>query len=157
MGDRCWVMFGSDERPTFVSRSSYGDCLPSRSLDCALNRWSARACAYQCLSATSLFGMRTVHADSCFNSEQIDTLFISVRGGPWWVGGQFEPEAQNLRVSVRNYCFYSVLLSRAALCFFPVQGFFCRCLVVQVWCHKNNYHSFCTFYSHNLAVARFDW
>jgi hypothetical protein len=38
--------------------------------------------------------MRTVQADSCFNSEQIDTLFISVGGqeggwggGSFWAGG----------------------------------------------------------------------
>jgi len=38
--------------------------------------------------------MRTVHADSCLNSEQIDTLFINVwgqegglGGGAFWVGG----------------------------------------------------------------------
>ena len=51
---------------------------------------SARACANQCLpnssSGIALFGMRTVQADSCLNSEQIDTLFISV-GGQEGVGG----------------------------------------------------------------------
>ena len=38
--------------------------------------------------------MRTIQADSCLNSEQIDTLFISVGGqeggfggGPFWAGG----------------------------------------------------------------------
>jgi hypothetical protein len=35
--------------------------------------------------------MRTVQADSCLNSEQIDTLFISVVGLGGW--GHFEPEA----------------------------------------------------------------
>jgi len=45
---------------------------------------SARACANQFLPCSSsgiaLFGMRTVKADSCLYSEQIDTLFISVGG-----------------------------------------------------------------------------
>ena len=46
------------------------------------------------------FGMRTVQADSCLNSEQIDTLFISVGGqeGYFLRGGYFGPEVQNLRV-----------------------------------------------------------
>ena len=63
---------------------------------CALN--SARACTYHFLpynsSGIDLFGMRTVQADSCFNSEQIDTLFISVEvrkgvlgDGSFWDGG----------------------------------------------------------------------
>jgi len=43
---------------------------------------SARVCANLFLpnssSGIALFGMRTVQADSCSNSEQIDTLFISV-------------------------------------------------------------------------------
>jgi hypothetical protein len=63
----------------------------------ALNRWS-RACANQFLpyssSGIALFGMRTVQADSCLILEQIDTLFISVRGqegvlggGSFWAGG----------------------------------------------------------------------
>ena len=45
--------------------------------------------------------MRTVQADSCWNSEQIDTLFISVGGQEGgWGGGHFGPEAQNLHVTV---------------------------------------------------------
>ena len=60
---------------------------------------SARACANQFLpyssSGIALFGMRTIQADSCLNSEQIDTLFISVGGqegglgggGSFWAGG----------------------------------------------------------------------
>jgi len=46
--------------------------------------------------------MKTVQADSCLNSEQIDTLFISVVGqeGGFEVGGCFGPEAQNLHVYV---------------------------------------------------------
>jgi hypothetical protein len=56
---------------------------------------SARACVNQFLpyssSCIALFGMRTVQADSCLNSEQIDTLFISVVGLGGW--GHFEPEA----------------------------------------------------------------
>ena len=59
---------------------------------CALNRWSMQEraqnsfcpIAYQVLhislSGIALYGMRTVQADSYLNSEQIDTLFISVRG-----------------------------------------------------------------------------
>ena len=59
---------------------------------------SARACANQfspCSSSgIALFGMITVQADSCLNSEQIDTLFISVGGlegvlgggGAFWAG-----------------------------------------------------------------------
>ena len=42
--------------------------------------------------------MRTVQADSCLNSEQIDTLFISVGGqegrGVWGVDGHIGPEAK---------------------------------------------------------------
>jgi len=39
--------------------------------------------------------MRTVQADSCLNSEQIDTLFISVGGQEGGLGGwgHFGPEA----------------------------------------------------------------
>ena len=60
---------------------------------------SARACANQFLPCSSsgiaLLGMRSVQADSCLNSEQIDTLFISVGGqegglrggGAIWAGG----------------------------------------------------------------------
>jgi len=38
-------------------------------------------------SGVAIFGMRTVHADSCLNSEQIDTLFISVGVGKGFLGG----------------------------------------------------------------------
>ena len=59
---------------------------------------SARACANQFLpyssSGIAEFGMRTVQADSCLKSEQIDTLFISAGGqeggfggGVFWAGG----------------------------------------------------------------------
>ena len=45
---------------------------------------SARACKNQFLPCSSsgiaIFDMRTVQAESCLNSEQIDTLFISVGG-----------------------------------------------------------------------------
>ena len=56
---------------------------------------SAKAWANQFLPCSSsgiaLFGMRTVQADSCLNSEQIDTRFISVGGqeGGWGGGGAF--------------------------------------------------------------------
>ena len=48
--------------------------------------------------------MRAVQADRCLNSEQIDTLFISVGGqeGGFGGGGHFGPEAQNLHVTVRK-------------------------------------------------------
>jgi len=70
---------------------------------------SARACANQCLpyssSVIALFGMRTVQADSCSNSEQVDTLLLvwGVRKGVGGGGGHLGPEAQNLHVHVRNY------------------------------------------------------
>ena len=47
------------------------------------------------LSGIALFGMKTVQADSCLESKQIDTLSISVGGqegglgggGAFWAGG----------------------------------------------------------------------
>ena len=52
---------------------------------------SARACANQFLPCSSsgiaLFGMRTVQADNCLNSEQIDTPFINVGGQEGGFGG----------------------------------------------------------------------
>ena len=68
---------------------------------------SARACTYQFLpynfSGIKLFGMKTVQADSCLNSEQIDTLFTSVGGQEGGLGGgHFQPEAQNSDMCVRN-------------------------------------------------------
>ena len=59
---------------------------------------SGRACANQFLpyssSGIALFGMRTVQADSCSNSEQIDTLLLVwgfsngvLGGGSFWAGG----------------------------------------------------------------------
>ena len=52
---------------------------------------SARACANQfCpMACQDLFGMRTVQADSCLNSEQIDTLFICVGGQEGVLGESF--------------------------------------------------------------------
>ena len=65
---------------------------------CALNRWSVQERAQTSLpyslSGIALIAMKTLQADSCFNSDQIDTLFISV-------GGHFGPEAHNLHVYVR--------------------------------------------------------
>ena len=62
----------------------------------------ARACANQFLpyssSGIALLGMRTVQADSCLDSEQNNTLFISV-------GGHFGPEAQNLDMPVYDFFF----------------------------------------------------
>jgi len=73
---------------------------------------SARACAYQFLpynsSGINLFGKRTVQADSCLHSEQIDTLFISVGGqeggleggGAFWAGGpRLTRECQDIFLS----------------------------------------------------------
>jgi len=58
---------------------------------CTEQEVSARACANQFLPCSSsgiaIFGMRTVQADSCLNSEQIDTLFISVGGQEGFFGG----------------------------------------------------------------------
>jgi hypothetical protein len=52
---------------------------------------STRACANQFLPYSSsgivLFGMKTVQADSCLNSEQIYTTFISVRRQEGGFGG----------------------------------------------------------------------
>jgi hypothetical protein len=76
---------------------------------------SAKAWANQFLPCSSsgiaLFGMRTVQADSCLNSEQIDTRFISVGGqeGGWGGGGHFGPETQTLHVYVRNLFFLRLL------------------------------------------------
>ena len=66
---------------------------------------SATACINRFLpyssSGIAIFGMRTVQADSCLNSEQIDTLFNHVGGqdGGLGVGGHFGP---NLLATVRN-------------------------------------------------------
>jgi len=83
---------------------------------CALNRWSVQECAqtslHYCSSNIALFGMRTVQADSCLNSEQIHTLFISVggqEGGLEGGGGHCGPEAQKLHVTVMNYIFLRIL------------------------------------------------
>ena len=58
---------------------------------CTKQLVSARACAYQFLpyssSGIALFGIRTVQADSCLKSEQIDTLFISAGGREGGLGG----------------------------------------------------------------------
>ena len=57
------------------------------------------------------FGMRTMQAHSCLNSEQIDTLFISVGGqegglkGGWRGGGHFGPEAQKMHMTVMDVFF----------------------------------------------------
>ena len=68
---------------------------------------SARACANQfCpMACQDLFGMRTVQADSCLNSEQIDTLFISVGGqeGGLGGGGAFWVGALKVYTCVRNF------------------------------------------------------
>jgi len=54
-------------------------------------------------SGIALFGMRTVQADSCLNSEPIDFLFIIVGGQEGgFGGGHFGPKAQNLHVTVIN-------------------------------------------------------
>jgi len=67
--------------------------------------------------------MRTVQVDSCLNSEQIDTLFISVGGqeGGLGRGVHFGPEAQNLHVTVMNSIFCTLLRTKG-LCIFIFQG-----------------------------------
>jgi hypothetical protein len=60
------------------------------------------------LQVLNLFNTRMVQADSCLNSEQIDTLFISVWGGQrgvWGVGGHFGPAAQNPQMPVMLFIF----------------------------------------------------
>ena len=61
---------------------------------CTLNRWSVQEdvhLGFCPMTLQVLVGKRTVQADSCLHSEQIDTLFISVGGqeGVWriWAGG----------------------------------------------------------------------
>ena len=60
---------------------------------CALKRRSVQERAQTnyllpyCSSGNALFGLITVQADSCLNSEQIDTLFISVGGQEEGFGG----------------------------------------------------------------------
>jgi len=58
---------------------------------CALNKWSVQECTQTSFlpcssSGIALFGMRSVQADSCLNSEHIDALCISV-GGQEGLGG----------------------------------------------------------------------
>jgi hypothetical protein len=78
---------------------------------------SARACANQFLprssSGIALVGMRTVQADSCLNSEQIDTLFTSVGGQEGLGGGRsIGPAAQKMHMTVRNSLFAPSFLLR---------------------------------------------
>ena len=58
---------------------------------CSKQLVSARACTNQFLPCSlpgiALFGIRTVQADSCLNSKQIDTIFISVGGQEGGFGG----------------------------------------------------------------------
>ena len=51
----------------------------------------AQTSLHYCSSNIALFGMRTVQADSCLNSEQIETLLNGVGGqeGGLGGGGQF--------------------------------------------------------------------
>jgi len=59
-----------------------------------------------------LFGIRTVQADSCLNSEQNDTLFISVEsqeGG--WGGGAFWVVGLKFTRDCHGY-FFGTLLQR---------------------------------------------
>jgi len=73
---------------------------------------SARAYTNQFLpcnsSGIAIFGMRTVQADSCLISEQIDTLLISVGSQEGFFlggGGHFGPEAPKMHMTVRiNFC-----------------------------------------------------
>jgi hypothetical protein len=64
---------------------------------CTLNRWSVQEdvhLGFCPMTLQVLVGKRTVQADSCLHSEQIDTLFISVGGQEgsgdgksFWAGG----------------------------------------------------------------------
>ena len=66
-------------------------------------------------SGIALLGIRTVQADSCLNSEQIDTLFISVggqEGGFGGGGGYFWPEVQNLHMTVMFFFTLLTCLSK---------------------------------------------
>jgi hypothetical protein len=78
---------------------------------CTKQEVSARACAHHFLPYNSpginLVDVRTVQADSCLDSEQIDTFFISGWGqekGLGGGGGHFWPEAQNLHVTHDLMC-----------------------------------------------------
>ena len=96
----------------------------------------AKACANQFLPCSSsgiaIFGMRTVQADSSLNSEQVDTLFISVgdqEGGLWggggilgrrpkkctWVSGILNLLA-DLIPSARSCSFYGIYFSGLSVC-----------------------------------------
>ena len=69
---------------------------------------SVRACANQfllCSSSGALFGMRTVQADSCLNSEQIDTPFISEGGQQEGLDGQ---EVGRQRPAPNQGCSYHI-------------------------------------------------
>ena len=72
---------------------------------------SAGACPHRVLpyssSGITSFGMKNVQANRCLDSEQIDTLFISVGGQEGGFGGRghFEPEAPNWHVTVMN-CYF---------------------------------------------------
>ena len=55
---------------------------------CALNKWSVQEQTGFCpVAGIAISGIRTVQADSCLISEQIDTLFISVGGKEGGLGG----------------------------------------------------------------------
>jgi len=72
-------------------------------------------------SGNALFGMITVQADSCLNSEQIDTLIISVGvqeggfggGGAIWAGGQknaHDCQEYFFAASYQNHTFISLYI-----------------------------------------------
>ena len=101
---------------------------------------SARTCASQflpySLSGITLFGLRTVQADSCLNSEQIDTLFISVgvQGGgggggilgfltssPLPVGLPSPPAFANSFLSCPPFWSASTLLKPLPICTAPLR------------------------------------
>ena len=87
---------------------------------CALN--SARACTYHFLpynsSGIDLFGMRTVQADSCFNSEQIGTLLLvwGVRKGALEGGWSIWAKGPKFTRNCQECPFYASCLTCVLAC-----------------------------------------
>ena len=94
---------------------------------------SARARANQFLPCSSsgiaIFGMRTVQADSCLNSDQIDTLFISVGGQE---GGLFRVKPYPLKQKNRGLN-SSPQRTSVCACLLVVGGPVCWAKMVHFW------------------------
>jgi len=73
----------------------------------ALNRWSVQERAHIrfCNYRQVLIWQKTVQANSCLNSEQVDTILISVgtQHGGLWGGGHSGPEVQNFTRDCHGY------------------------------------------------------